>query len=316
MANGNGTWDDLAQFIKNPGQDQATLKALFGAGSGMVSNVYIGGKAPSDVSTPNPYDGINRVLDKLGIQAAPKTTHYNHFHIDISRPDIVNLPDNLLAEAASGANTASRLTGMTATAQSIAAEVQSSFGFEQGELTMLFMDMPDVPPQYTPIIIAQAAAQPVGQDTVRAIGVCHPIENRLESKLSAVNAFSPVLSAIAYLEEVEHQVINKRADFLLIFKAAKMTLSQAPKHGEMKLGPNSGAYYSTDYTYEGLDSATVLVEVGGYKVKVIYRFVLMPDVPGSTDEGTATDDKDICPNGYRWKISTNSDDGVRMMGSR
>lgn len=137
----------------------------------------------------------------------------------------------------------------------------------------------------------------------RTIGVCHPIENRLESKLSAVNGFSPVLSAIAYLEDFERQEINRRADFVSIFKASKMTLIQAPKHGELLLDSDSGAYFSADYNYEGLDSTTILVEVGGYKVKVIYRFVLMKNVPGSSDQGSATDDKKICPNGYRWKIS-------------
>lgn len=173
---------------------------------------------------------------------------------------------------------------------------------------MLFMDMPTTPPQYTPVVVAQAM-QPAAQDAARTIGVCHPIENKPESKLSAVNGFSPVLSAIAYLEEFEHQVINKRADFLSIFKAAKMTLLQAPKHGELGLDEQNqvGRYFSSDYSYEGLDSATVLVEVGGYKVKVIYRFVLMKNVPGSSDQGTATDDKKTCPNGYRWKISTTPD---------
>jgi hypothetical protein len=171
---------------------------------------------------------------------------------------------------------------------------------------MLFMDMPTAPPQYTRVVVAQTV-QPAAQDTVRAIGVCHPIENKSESRLSAVNGFSPVLSAIAYLEEFEQQVINKRADFLSIFKTARMTLLQAPEHGELLLDSDSGAYFSSDYTYEGLDRATVLVEVGGYKVKVIYRFVLMKNVPGSSDQGTATDDKKICPNGYRWKITTTPD---------
>jgi hypothetical protein len=168
---------------------------------------------------------------------------------------------------------------------------------------MLFMDMPDTPPQYTPVIVAQAS-QVAKRNTERDIGVCKPIENKPESKLSAVNSFSPVGFALRYLEDIEHRKFD---DFGAVFYAGKITILQAPTHGELKFGQNSGAYYSSDYTYEGLDSATVLVEVGGYKVKVIYRFVLMKDVPGSGEEGEATDDKQICPNGWRWKISTTPD---------
>mgnify|MGYP003386015852 CR=1 FL=1 len=173
----------------------------------------------------------------------------------------------------------------------------------KGDLTMLFMDMPEVPPQYTPIIVAQAS-QTKQQNTDRTIGVCHPIENRLESRLSAVNSVSPVGAAYDYLKDIERRKIDDAA-----YLSAKMTLLQAPKHGNLMLweGRQTGSYLSTDYNYEGPDRATVLVEIGSYKVKVLYHFVLMQSVPGSGDEGTATDDKSICPNGYMWKISTTTD---------
>jgi VCBS repeat-containing protein len=226
--------------------------------------------------------------------------------------DLTPLPRhaNLLAEAVGVADTANRIQAMTAAAQTIAAEAQTSFGFEQGDLTMLFMDMPDVPPQYTPVIVAQAT-QTKQQGTGRTLGICQPIENKQESRLSAVNGMSPVGDAMTYLEKLENR---KFANYETAFYAGKITLLQAPIHGELKLGQNSGAYYSNDYSYEGPDSATVLVEVGGYQVKVIYHFVLMHDVPGSGDEGTATDQKDICPKGEMWKISTtpNADGNITV----
>jgi hypothetical protein len=196
---------------------------------------------------------------------------------------------------------ANRIEAMRAIAQTIAGEVQSNFGFEQGDLTMLFMDMPDVPPQYTPIIVAQAS-QAQQQGVERTIGICHPIENRLESKLSAVNSVSPVGAAYSYLKNIEHRKIDDAA-----YLAAKMTLLQAPTHGELLLDDDSGSYFSSDYTYTGPDQATVLVEIGDYRVKVTYHFVLMQNVPGSNDEGTATDNKNICPNGHIWKITTTND---------
>ena len=211
------------------------------------------------------------------------------------------MPDNLLAEASGVAEAANRIEAMRAAAQAIAAEAQSNFGFDQGDLTMLFMDMPEVPPQYTPVIVAQASpAQQQG--TERTIGVCHPIENKKESRLSAVNSTSPLAAAYTYLTDVEHRKIEDAAYF-----AAKMTLLQAPMHGKLLLDNDSGAYFSADHSYEGPDSATVLVEVGGYQVKVIYHFVLMSDVPGSNEAGDATDNKTICPNGYIWKISSTLD---------
>jgi hypothetical protein len=145
----------------------------------------------------------------------------------------------------------------------------------------------------------------------RTLGICQPIENKQESRLSAVNGMSPVGDAMTYLEKLENR---KFANYETAFYAGKITLLQAPIHGELKLGQNSGAYYSNDYSYEGPDSATVLVEVGGYQVKVIYHFVLMHDVPGSGDEGTATDQKDICPKGEMWKISTtpNADGNITV----
>jgi hypothetical protein len=216
---------------------------------------------------------------------------------------IVALPNNLLAEAYGVAEAANRIEAMRAIAQTIAGDVQSDFGFDQGDLTMLFMDMPDIPPQYTPIIVAQAS-QAQQQGVERTIGICHPIENRLESKLSAVNSVSPVGTAYSYLKNIEHRKIDDAA-----YLAAKMTLLQAPTHGELKLweGRQTGRYLSADYNYTGPDQATVLVEIGDYKVKVVYRFVLMPNVPGSNDEGTARDNKNICPNGHMWKITTTND---------
>ena len=168
---------------------------------------------------------------------------------------------------------------------------------------MLFMDMPEVPPQYTQVIVAQVS-QVKAPGTERTIGVCHPIENSLESRLSAVNSVSPVGAAYTYLKEIERRKIDDAA-----YLAAKMTLVQAPTHGELGLynQTKTGRYLSGNYSYLGPDSATVLVEIGSYKVKVIYHFVLMQNVPGSGEEGEATDEKSICPNGYKWRISTASD---------
>lgn len=52
---------------------------------------------------------------------------------------------------------------------------------------MFVMDMPDVPPQYAPVLIAQASQPQRGSAVFdRTISVCHLIENQLESRLSVM----------------------------------------------------------------------------------------------------------------------------------
>ncbi len=86
-------------------------------------------------------------------------------------------------------------------------------------------------------------------------------------------------------------------------KTAKQLLLEAPKHGELLLDEQSGSYFSKNYSYSGPDRAVVLVEIGGHKVTLRYFFELMADVPGSSDQGTARDDRRICPKGAIWMIS-------------
>jgi hypothetical protein len=92
-------------------------------------------------------------------------------------------------------------------------------------------------------------------------------------------------------------------------KSAKVTLLQAPEHGELRLFATGDAnYFSADSNYTGPDRATLLVEIGAYKVKVIYFFKVMPHVGGGTDGYDPYLDKKNCPNGLQWKISFNDSD--------
>lgn len=251
---------------------------------------------------------MNEVLSALGIDSSAKTNHNSHFHIDLRTPPLKRLdpPRNLLADIAVLDQTSSVLTdALRAAGQGLLGEIAPRPAFDQGDLTMFFMNVPpDVPPQYAPIVVAEAS-QAKQQSKERTIGVCHLVESRPESRLSAVNALDPIGSVWRYLREQE-QVILKDADFY----AAKMTLLHAPKHGEVPLfeSTQSGRYLPNVSDFEGSDQATVLVEIGGYKVKVIYFFKVMPDVPGSSDQGSPYEDKRFCPSGDVWKISFDEND--------
>lgn len=67
---------------------------------------------------------------------------------------------------------------LSANVQALLDQVKADLGLSQGEVTMFIPDMPDVPPQNVPVLIAQAnQAQPRDVKTVRTLGVCFPAPN-------------------------------------------------------------------------------------------------------------------------------------------
>ena len=91
-----------------------------------------------------------------------------------------------------------------------------------------------------------------------------------------------------------------------IYNAAKISISQGPSHGKLEDERGGDYRYVPTPDYYGQDRATLLVEIGGRKVKVVYFFNVLPGVPGGTDEGAPQEDKKYCPKGEIWKISSTS----------
>jgi len=219
------------------------------------------------------------------------------------------LPQNLLADNANLGQTETGTSGaLRAAAQALFDEVQPHLGFDQGDITMFVMDLPDVPPQYAPVVIAEAKQAQKGiANTERTIGVCHLIDAQPESRLSAYNSMSPVLGVWDYLKKQERLTPEQLT--VEMFNAAKVSVLQAPAHGELKdVGYQSFSYYLATPNYRGPDHATLLVEIGAYKVNVLYFFNVLGGVPGGTDNYDPYEDKKLCPNGAVWKISLNPDD--------
>jgi hypothetical protein len=173
---------------------------------------------------------------------------------------------------------------------------------------MFIPDMPNVPPQNTPVIIAQANQAQAGDvKTIRTIGVCSPVPTSL---FSGENTLSPIVSAKAYIKLYEHQTVTG---------SATVTILQQPKHGVLRLvteadrgtlfsttsgpiDPNDPgyAYFPSNY-YEGKDQAVFLVEIGGVQVKVMYFFQA---ISGQVIDG----DEALCAStGHFWKISSTLD---------
>ncbi len=141
---------------------------------------------------------------------------------------------------------------------------------------MFVADVPNVPPQDVPVMIAQASQAQAGDvRTMRTIGVCHPAPNE---DYSLENAVSPIVEAGSYLGNFEGKNVQH---------IGTITILQQPKHGILRLvteadgnrfgegrfDPTSGLYaYLPKKGYVGKDSATALVEIAGVKVKVVYFF--------------------------------------------
>ena len=154
-----------------------------------------------------------------------------------------------------------------------------------------------------------AQAQPqasVGSTKIdRTIGVCHLINNPPLPPLTAANVISPTGSVWSYLQR-ENLIPEQLTDEM--FSTAKATLLQGAGHGELKVTASGNYRYHPTPDYLGTDRATFLVEMGGYKVKVVYHFQMISGGLDEKDGPGSYEDKKNCPNGEEWKISLNPDD--------
>jgi hypothetical protein len=233
-------------------------------------------------------------------------------HIAMLTPLIVTItvpPHNLLADNNTASNQTAPVAGdaLIANAQALLDQVKADLNLTQGEVTMFIPDMPNVPPQDVPVMIAQAnQAQPHDVTKTRTLGVCYP------ASLSGEDTLSPIASAGTYLYLYEHQKS--------VTGSATVTVLQHPKHGILRLvteadrgtlfDSSSGPVNSANSLYAYLpeqgylkDSGTLLVDFGGgLKVKVVYFFQHHEGSLGNTGW------EDLCSKtGKMWKISSTLD---------
>jgi hypothetical protein len=161
---------------------------------------------------------------------------------------------------------------------------------------MLAMDIPNVPAQETPLMVAATTmAQTSVQKFDRVIGVCHLSENPFVPQ-SAVNVLEPADEAVMYLRQEEHSKITDQANTSVL---------NMPEHGVLE---NEGKGYFAYYPkkgYIGGDRATLLVDVGGKKIKMEYFFRVMRSIPQGDDVAPSPYKTSGCPKEEAvWKIST------------
>lgn len=225
----------------------------------------------------------------------------------MSLTPLVVLPTNLLADSLDIDQAVSAPDdALVAQAQSWLDQVRldPDLDLQLGEVTMFIPDMPNVPPQDLPVIIAQAN-QAADGGRLRTAGVCEPVPSRPEN-YSLENVFEPKGIAARYLRDFEHKwVANADPGTITLLQAPKhgvlhlLTEADGDKFGEGKLDPASPLYAYLPNGYLGKDKAVFLVEMAGVKVKVVYFLQAVGGVLGNTGR------EDYCQKtGAFWKISS------------
>jgi hypothetical protein len=127
--------------------------------------------------------------------------------------------------------------------------------------------------------VALAQAAPAGAASAatnnRTIGACQLIGNP-DPEDTAVNTISPAVAAAIYFNTYESR--NLKRD-------AQVSILKNPVHGKLEDLGEGDYRYRPAPSYLGNDSATILVEMGGYKVKVVHVFhVLEGPLVGDTED--------------------------------
>jgi hypothetical protein len=167
---------------------------------------------------------------------------------------------------------------------------------------MLIADVPYVPAQDTPIVLAQAATPSVTPPPDYIFNKCKETEST-GSPRSATRGVNPVGMLAAYIENHSQRLIDRATE-----AAIKLTLVEGTTQG--KLNPHTTRdgrlYYMYDPTpnYIGNDRAVFLAEFEGkvYKIVVELHVFEGPATPG--DSGAST-----CPPPQLIKVTKPSSSG-------
>lgn len=186
-------------------------------------------------------------------------------------------------------------------------QVRADLDLREGEVNVIIPDMPTAAPQNLPVLVAQAnQAQGGDLAKTRVLGVCFAAPNN-PANYSLENVMSPVAAAAFYISQFEHRTIAG---------PVVVTILRQPEYGVLRLvteadrwkllgsssGPidpsDPGYAYMPESGYVGTDRATILVEIGGIKIK---QEIFLRAVNGVL--GNAGSSPYCSPKGMFWKIS-------------
>ncbi|WP_374352805.1 Ig-like domain-containing protein, partial [Chitinimonas sp.] len=279
----HGAWDDLGVFrssviaVRNgadPQRDthwQEIVKPF----------VYAG----------NSYGNMGEVLKALGVQTSNGRGYNGQFGIALNHR-IAQAIGSARLEAKDGVPQSSvDLTGL-----------QAEFEVSPGETDMLFVAMPNVPPQPVQMVAQVQPKIPVKGQVYGTVGVCFPFLNTglIEEQRIQNGSYSLGVAA----EAINVFGWNLPQGFPNIdYHNAKIATLQAPKHGKLGDQPYVGfdfSYYP-DKGYQGTDKVVFLVDIEGYQVKVVYYIKV---VLGKDYAKFSNDFGKYCPSPSAWQISS------------
>lgn len=182
---------------------------------------------------------------------------------------------------------------------------------------MFVPDMPNVPDQYLPVLVAEVRpAAAASASKVMTIGFCKPVPNFPEMDISLEHGISPIADAtyylwnfVPYFKQMPEE--QRRAALSALGSEGKITILQQPKYGTLsdtakpnfpKPYPNQ-FFYNPKLGYMGKDQVVFLVEMGEYKIKVVNNIY---PVAGSADSSEVI--QKVCgKRGEYYKIASASE---------
>jgi Bacterial Ig domain len=194
----------------------------------------------------------------------------------------------LLAEVSIVTSQKSSLDVLSLEMREVAEEAKKQLNLSEGDYTMFPLDLPPQAPQSFVIAAIEQAKQ--AQENERVIGYCHPVPN-MTGNHDAFDSFPPTAMAMSYFKRYEQKTVNGQAT---------ITVLEQPKHGSLSSNSNDYFLYAPAEGYFGKDQVTYLVEIGGYKVKVI-QFI---KVINKFTLGNTGYERNCADTGTIWKIST------------
>jgi hypothetical protein len=258
----DGSADALAQVV-----NKDSTNPMF---AGMISKVIIGG-----TGNQNPYGNIHKVLDALNIKMdRNEINHNSHFHIYLAPPTAKEIGSKkLLADMplALASDTSSSDTSLQTAAQGL---LDYTSTLITGEELMFTMDVPSVPAQQTPVVIAQAAT-PASPQSDYILKACQESINYSDAA---------VFDGIGIAGEIKNYIQNRDNRPVKLDSIKNITQLEATKHGKI----TSEGVYIPERGYLGNDRATFMAEFEGKRYKVIVDIHVVTYIDPGTDYPTTT----------------------------
>ena len=295
--NNNGSWEEL-----NLVNGDAARKALFGGGTqdtSLIQHVFVGdGPTSLGPANHNSLPLIRTVVNALGIKVGPSNAHENHFHVDMRTPTRVEITNNL--STASGTDSATDIVS-SATVPDVASfidQFKSDLDLQPGDVIMFSVDVPDLPPPYASVLVAQSnQVTMAAARKERAAGICYAIDyNSTPNENSSF--LSPHTVAVDYFKRFEKREVAAP-------QPTDIELITQPRHGKVvyQIYQDGLSYpvYIPDSRYVGDEKLVFRAKVDGTTIRLVYLLKV-------TDQGADLEGKQdfLCKKtGNFWKIAFN-----------